>query len=208
MNTNTKRRWLKPALIVIAVALGIAALGFAWYDYRFPSWEEEVLLPDGRKIVVKQRRDFIEGYGTRKTWLTFSLPEMGGERTWVEYMQPALLGISKEGEVFVVGWPTGEKQMGMYRHPRYGFVAFKWEHSSFERVPFTTVPEELRREENLIRCLPLSKGHFFSWETKIQAGCNANGEFVTGASRQIDMQYMQDWALRQAKRNNIKPLSE
>src|SRR5438034_606767 len=54
--------------VAAAVLLVLACLGYAWYDYRFPSWKEEVLLPDGRKVVVKERRDFIEGYGTPSAW--------------------------------------------------------------------------------------------------------------------------------------------
>src|SRR5690349_2427466 len=106
-----------------AVAVIVIGVAYAWYDARFVSWEEEVLLMDGRRIVVKQRRDFIDGYGTRRTWLTFSLPEMGGERTWSEYMQPVLIAVANDGHVYVVGWPSGEKQLGMYRHPRYGYAA-------------------------------------------------------------------------------------
>src|SRR5205814_2401837 len=151
---HTKRRWRRRGLIVSAIVVAATVLGYAWYDYRFPSWKEEVVLPDGRKIIVKQRRDFIEGYGTRRTWLTFSLPEMGGEQTWAEYMQPVLVGVSKDGQVYVVGWPSGQKQMGMYRHPRYGYAAFRWTPTGFERVPFISIPEDLRQEENLIRCLP------------------------------------------------------
>ena len=193
-------------LIGLVLLLMILGGGYAWFDYRFPSWKEEVVLPDGRKIVVKQRRDFIEGYGTRKTWLTFSLPEMGGERTWEEDMQPILVTVSKEGRVYVVGWPSGEKQMARYRHPRYGYVAFQWEKETFERVPFTSIPEDLRQEENVIRCL--SKSEFTTWEAKLLAGCNDAGDYVPGASRKIDVDRMRNWALKQAERQNIKPLSE
>jgi hypothetical protein len=208
MNIATQGKYLIPKwfLVVIGALIGIAAISYLWYSYRFPSWEEEVLLPDGRMIIVKQRRDFIEGYGTRKTWLTFSLPEIGGEQTWVEYMQPVLITVSKDGHVYVVGWPSGEKQMGRYRHPRYGYAAFQWGKTGFERVPFISIPEHLRQEENLIRCM--SKVTFAKWETKLKSGCTENGKYVQGASRRIGVNFMQNWALRQAERQNIKPLSE
>lgn len=197
------RKWV---LIGGAAILSFGALGYAWYDYRFPSWKEEVLLPDGRKIIVKQRRDFIEGYGTRKTWLTFSLPEIGGEQTWVERMQPVLIATSRDGAVYVVGWPTGEKQLMRYEHPRFGYVAFRWNGSAFVRVPFMSVPEGIRGEENVVRCFPGRE--FLSWETKTSHGCNEYSEFLPGITRRIDVAQMQDWALRQAKRHNITPLSE
>jgi hypothetical protein len=144
------RKWLLGAAIA---ALGVAALGMAWYDYRFPSWSEEVLLPDGRKVTVAQRRDFIEGRGTRKTWLTFSLPEMGGEKTWAEWLYPTMIG-SIDGKVYVIARPRGGKQFSMYSYPRYGYVAFEWRAGHFERVPFMSVPEALRLTENVRWCLP------------------------------------------------------
>jgi hypothetical protein len=133
--------------------MAAAALSYVWYDYRFPAWKEEVLLPDGRIIVVKQRRDFIEGYGTRKTWLTFSLPEMGGEKTWSQWLYPTMIGAA-DGKVYVVGRPRGGTQFNMYSYPRHVYVAFVWYGGSFERVPFLSVPEKLRIKENVRWCLP------------------------------------------------------
>jgi hypothetical protein len=149
---------LLAAVIASAALLGLAVL---WFDQKYESWKEEVQLADGRKIVVTQRRDHIAGYGTRKAWLDFSLPEMGGEQTWAESMQPVLIAVTTDGEVYLAGWPSGESQMDMYRHPRYGYAAFRWTGKVFERVPFLAIPEHLRNEENVIRCVPDSK--FVSW---------------------------------------------
>lgn len=190
-------------LVVITI---VAGLVYLWYDYRFPSWSEEVLLPDGRKIIVKQRRDFIEGYGTRRTWLTFSLPEMGGERTWSEYMQPILIAVTASKEVYVVGWPTGEKQLMRYEHPRYGYAAFRWSGGAFARVPFISLPEALRQEENVVRCNP--KVSFLDLREKATHGCDEHSEFVAGVPKRIDVAKMQEWAMRRAQRHNITPLSE
>ena len=155
MNTSStaRRRWLKPALIITITSAITTALAYLWFDYRFPSWKEEVLLPDGRMIVVKQRRDFIEGYGTRKTWLTFSLPEMGGEQTWTQWLYPTMIGAAN-GKVYVVGRPRGSKQFRMYSYPRYVYVAYEWKDGKFERVPFLSVPDALRETENVRWCLP------------------------------------------------------
>jgi hypothetical protein len=138
---------------VTAALLALVGLAYEWYDYRFPSWKEEVLLPDGRKIIVKQRRDFIEGYGTRRTWLTFFLPEMGGEQTWSEWLYPTMIGAA-DGAVYVVGRPRGSRQFRMYSHPKYVYVAFKWQGGQFRRIPFMSVPEHLRALENIRWCLP------------------------------------------------------
>ena len=140
-------------ICLVTVLLVVLGSAYAWYGYRFPSWKEEVLLPDGRKIVVQQRRDFIEGYGTRKTWLTFSLPEMGGEQTWEQWLYPTMIGVAN-GNVYVIGRPRGSKQFRIYSHPRYVYVAFKWQNGRFERVPFLNVPASIRVEENVRWCFP------------------------------------------------------
>ncbi|MCA3034553.1 MAG: hypothetical protein ING33_04975, partial [Rhodocyclaceae bacterium] len=96
-------------IVVITIVLAIGALGYAWYDARFPSWREEVRLSDGRVISVNQKRDFIEGRGTRRTWLTFSLPEMGGEQTWEQLLYPSIIDVA-DGKVYVIGRPSGSLQ--------------------------------------------------------------------------------------------------
>lgn len=145
---SLRKRW-----IAACVLLALAVVGYAYYEYRFPNWKEEVLLPDGRRIVVKQTRDYIRGYGTRRTWLTFSLPEMGGEQTWSEWLYPTMIG-SAEGKVYVIGRPKGNVQFGAYSFPRYSYVAFTWSNGKFERISYLSVPENLRAEENIRWCFP------------------------------------------------------
>jgi hypothetical protein len=163
---------IRKRLIIVSIAvMAAAALSYVWYDYRFPAWKEEVLLPDGRIIVVKQRRDFIEGYGTRKTWLTFSLPEMGGEHTWAENLMPSVIG-AEQGKVYVLGMPRGPKQYSMYGGPRFFLVAFVWTDSTFQRVPVEQVPLAIRQAENVFRCLaPLHAT--ITWMSKIAQWCES-----------------------------------
>ena len=183
-----------------------AVIGYFWYSHRFPSWKEEVVLADGRKIIVKQRRDYIEGYGTRKTWLTFSLPEMGGEQTWSESMSPVLIAVTPAHEVYVAGWPSGFNQSKMYNLPKYGYVAYKWNGSAFLRVPFLEIPREYRQETNILRCFP--RLAYIEWENKMEFGCDSKGHFSPNISREIDLEKMKSWAIRNAKLNNVLPKSE
>jgi hypothetical protein len=162
------KRWWLVALVLAA----LVGLGYAWYDLRFPSWQEEVLLPDGRTILVTQRRDHIQGYGTRKTWLSFSLPEVGGERTWAENLMPVVIA-AQEGKVYVIGMPNGPKQYSMYGGPRFFLVAFVWSGSSFDRIPLADVPETLRRTENVLRCLPTVERGFVTWADKTAKWCES-----------------------------------
>jgi hypothetical protein len=204
--TETPRQRLYVLLAAATVSAAVLGLVMLWLDKRHENWKEEVQLADGRKIVVTQRRDHIPGYGTRRTWLSFNLPEMGGEQTWSENMQPALIAVTANGTVYVAGWPSGESQMEMYRHPRYGYAAYRWSGAGFDRVPFLSIPEGLRKEENVIRCIPNSK--FVSWTAKLVSGCDEKSVYVSGAKRDIDLHKMEAWALAQAARQNIKPLSE
>src|SRR6188768_91158 len=69
--------------LVLLVTAGIA---YAWYDRRHSSWREEVRLSDGRVIWIRQQHEYFDNYGTNQSWVTFSLPELGGERTWHSYL--------------------------------------------------------------------------------------------------------------------------
>jgi hypothetical protein len=206
--STRKGRQSHPRHLWVGLALTTAACGLAymWLERRYTDWKEEVQLADGRNIVIEQRRDYLEGYGTRKTWLTFSLSEMGGEQTWTESMQPVLIAVTHDGLVYVAGWPSGEKQMDTYRHPRFGYAAFKWNGKKFERVPFLSIPEGLREEENVIRCIPQSR--YVTWATKLTSSCDGTSTYVSGGTRKIDLTYMQNWARMQAQRQNIEPLSD
>jgi hypothetical protein len=200
---NRRFRRLGATLVFAIVLCGLAYL---WLNSRYSNWKEEVQLADGRRIVLEQRRDYVHGYGTRKAWLTFSLPEMSGEQTWSEGMQPVLLAVTSDGQVYVAGWPSGEKQMDMYRHPRFGYAAFRWNGKHFERVPFLSIPQDLRKAENVIRCIPNSR--FVTWATKMRSSCDERSAYVSGGSREIDLEQMQTWARIQAARQNIQPLSD
>lgn len=197
---------MKPLFQHLPSMLSEYAAAYNWYVYRFPAWTEEVVLPGGRSLLVHQRRDYIEGYGTRRTWLTFSVPEMGGKQEWSEHMQPILIAISPKGDVYVAGWPSGWKQSSAYRLPRYGYVAYRWDGETFKRVPYLTIPEELRQEENLIRCIPDER--LVTWQKKQTMFCDSQSKWVAGESRKIDLERMKVWAEKRAAMSNVKPLSE
>ena len=81
-----KRLTLWVLLSGLLVCAGIW-LAWQWYQSRYPTWKEEVQLSDGRVIVVEQKHEVYENYGTNQSWVT-SLPEMGGERTWHSHLLP------------------------------------------------------------------------------------------------------------------------
>ncbi|WP_439588564.1 hypothetical protein [Hydrogenophaga sp.] len=144
--------WLP--LVLSLLVLGASAVwGWNWYQKRYPSWYEEVRLSDGRVITIHQKREYYENYGTAQSWITIELPELGGKQVWHSYLMPQRVDVVN-GKVYVFGIPRGDVQYSFYSDPKNYIVAFSWDGSSFRRIPFLSVPEASRQEENVYRCLP------------------------------------------------------
>lgn len=196
-------------LFGVLAALGIAALAWlawTWYDARYPAWKEEVQLSDGRVITVKQKRQYFENYGTSQSWLTFSLPETGGERTWHSYLMPQRVDVY-EGRLYVFGTPRGPRQYQHYRHPRYFMVAFTWDGNEFQRIPFIEVPETLRREENVYPCVPGDVHVVLTLADKAEQWCPPRGD-QGKLTRKINLQEYAAVANAFSKLANQRPMTE
>ena len=137
-----------------AVCMLIAAwVGWSFYQSRYPSWYEEVRLLDGRIITVHQKREVYENYGTNQSWVEIDLPELGGKQVWHSYLMPQRVDVFG-GNVYVFGASRGIRQNQFYSYPKNFLVGFKWNGSIFERIPFLSIPEVIRREENIYPCIP------------------------------------------------------
>lgn len=217
MNAPGQDTWLKKhgarrtslwSLGAVLTALGIAAAGWlawSWYDARYPSWKEEVQLSDGRVITVKQKRQYFENYGTNQSWVTFSLPEMGGERTWHSYLRPQRVDVH-DGRVYVFGSPRGIRQFVYYRYPKHYLVAFIWNGSEFERVPFMSIPPELRELQNIYPCERKSRRPL-TLEEKARTWCEPTGNRGQ-LTRHIHLQEYEKLAAEYARLDGGKPLTE
>lgn len=166
------------------IFLSIGALCWFWYVDRFPSWDEEVLLSDGRSIIVHRKQEYIEGYGVKRTWLTFSLPEIGGEKTWYEWMYPAIVDVH-EGKVYVVGYTPSVQQFSSYSNPRYLLVAYSWQGSGLQRIPLMSVPAAVRKNWNMLPCS--SRGENTTWRAKTAGWCGEDGKYKVGTPRLLDL---------------------
>jgi hypothetical protein len=193
-STWTWRR--KAAVVLSSVVIIIGGLGWLWYVDRFPSWEEEVMLSDGRMIMVNRKQEYIEGYGVKRTWLTFSLPEMGGEQTWYEWMYPAIVDVY-EGKVYVVGYTPGDKQFRSYLHPRYQLVAYAWSDKKFERIAFISLPSAIRTNANIIYCS--YRGEYATWKDKQSGWCDETGSYKLGQGRKLDLDKLKEGAEEAAR---------
>jgi hypothetical protein len=144
--------WLLVAIGLLVLG-AVAAVGWNWYQKRYPSWYEEVRLSDGRVITIHQKREYYENYGTVQSWVTIDLPELGGKQVWHSYLMPQRVDMV-DGKVYVFGIPRGDRQLTYYRYPKYFMVGFIWQGSAFERIPFLSLPVAIREAENVFPCLP------------------------------------------------------
>lgn len=203
MPLNKPRRWL----VILALAGG--GVGWAtwrWYEHRYPTWEEEVQLSDGRVIVVKQQREYYDNYGTAQSWLTLSLPELGGERTWHSYLEPMRVDVV-EGKVYAFGRPRGDKQVQHYVYPKQYLVAFVWNGTEFVRVPFMSLPTQARSSENIFPCLPPDRSTQLKWPVKEASWCppSDNKGLLT---RKINLSAYVDLANEYARRSGGLPITD
>lgn len=199
-----KNKAMLPLLIVLLCAVGWIAK--QWYEARYPTWEEEVQLFDGRIIVVTQKHEYYDNYGTNRSWVTFSLPEMGGKQTWHSYLTPQHIDVYN-GKIYVFGSPRGDRQYQHYQYPKYYMVAFIWNGTEFQRIPFLQVPEALRKEENIYPCVPKAPRHKLTVNAKNLHWCpptGDNGQFT----KQINLQEYVELALRYSRRDGTKPITE
>lgn len=143
-------------LLSIAAFLIASYMLLQWVDGS-PTWKEEVRLSDGRVIEITQKRKFYENYGTDRTWLTFSLPEMQGRQTWDGYLAPMKIDAYK-GRVYVMGRPRKPKHVQYYQYPKICIVPFVWADGEFRRIPFDQAPPSLLATENVFPCVPEKKG--------------------------------------------------
>ena len=116
--------WLIGGIFLLVLAAAVA-VGWNWYQTRYPSWYEEVRLSDGRVITIHQKREYYDNYGTAQSWVTIDLPELGGKQVWHSYLMPMRVDV-KDGVVYVFGRPRGPAQLTRYMYPKNHMVGFRW----------------------------------------------------------------------------------
>lgn len=175
-SNSSPKKLLKWTIGVALLVIGLVALlGWSYYQNRYPSWDEEVRLSDGRIISIHQKREVYDNYGTNQSWVTIDLPELGGKQVWHSYLMPQRVDVVN-GKVYVFGIPRGARQLEYYRFPKNYMVAFSWDGKGFSRIPFLQIPETSRQEENLFSCVPDSKPKKLYVSEKESKWCPARGD--------------------------------
>ena len=191
---------------LVALSGACAFAYYSWHLNRYPSWREEVRLSDGRTIQITQKHEYYANHGTTQSWVTFSLPEIGGKRTWHSYLTPQRIDVVG-GRVFVFGFPRGDRQYAYYKYPKNYMVAFVWNGTEFRRLPFLNLPAESRIGENVLSCVPAGLPRFVSLAKKSQSWCPPRGD--EEQFRQIiDLKAYQSLAEFFARLDGGKPISE
>jgi hypothetical protein len=181
-------------------------VGWTYYNHRYPSWYEEVRLSDGRVITIHQKHEVFDNYGTNQSWVEIDLPELGGKRVWHSYLIPQRVDVV-DGKVYVFGVPRGDRQYNHYSDPKNFMVGFAWNGSEFVRIPFLSIPEQARREENIYSCIPTVRGGVLSATSKDSNWCPPKGD-EGQFSRQINLPAFQAAAIRYSRRGGTKPFSD
>lgn len=163
---------------------GVAAMaGWDWFDAHFPKWDEEVQLSDGRMMRVHRAQRFDIEDTLTESELSFGLPEFG-PMVWREQLYPVLVDVWKD-KVYVVG-QLPSKSGYRYLESRFSYVAFVHSGGEWQRVEFLSLPEPIRRQENIPFC---ARGpELASWKSKQVLWCDYTGQITPTASRRIDLQ--------------------
>jgi hypothetical protein len=158
-----KNRVLAISLMILGGGMSACAMGGA-------SWKEEVLLHDGKKIIVE--RSVVRGgqheLGQRppikEQSLTFTLPGTNESVIWEDNFTqdvgganflPMQLEISKD-TAYLVAYPMGCLSYNKWGRPNPPYVVFKYQGKGWNRITLQELPAEFNRP-NLIFSSPDSQ---------------------------------------------------
>lgn len=151
--------------ILVLVGTAISACGFLGLGGT--SWKEEVLLHDGRKIVVERtvKRGGRHEIGQKSPYeyqsLAFTMPGTNQQVKWEDKFSkdlgmanflPMLLDI-QDGVAYLVVQPMGCLSYNKWGRPNPPYVIFKYEGKTWQRIQLSELPAEIKTP-NLIFSAP------------------------------------------------------
>ncbi len=170
---STLRKRLRMAISILTLGVSMSAEAGLFGSDDF-NWKEEVLLHDGRKIIVKRsqsyggRREPGQDPPIKEHVLTFPLPGSGKSVKWIsEFSQDVgranfnLLALHVLNDTpYIVGMPNLCLAYNKWGRPNPPYVLFRYDGAAWQRIALTELPREfaatnlivdVRREENIER---------------------------------------------------------
>ena len=169
-------RWLKRMAklgfqFLMGASMSAEAGLFGFGDFN---WKEEVLLHDGKKIIVKRsqsyggRREVGQAPPIKEHVLTFQLPGSGKSVKWVsEFSQDVgranfdLFALHVLNETpYIVALPNGCLAYNKWGRPNPPYAFFRYDGTAWQRIALAELPQEfvaanvivdVRREEIIER---------------------------------------------------------
>lgn len=152
--------WLKRVMkfgFILMMGVSMSA-NAGWLGFGGDSWKEEVLLHDGRKIIVKRsqsyggRHEIGQGAPIKEQDITFTLPGANQSITWTsEYSEDVgranfkLLALHLlNGTPYIVASPNLCLSYNKWGRPNPPYVSFKYDSKEWQRIPLTELPVEFK----------------------------------------------------------------
>lgn len=164
LQVTTRRALLALGLIVgLSACIGVAGASGSGGD----SWQEEVLLHDGRTIVVERSQTYGGGHEigqrppVRDMTITFAMPSSGKRISWAsEYGEDvgrsnfmlAALHILNDTP-YVVALPNLCQSYNKWGRPNPPYVIFKYQANAWARIPMAELPTEFKSTNLVVESL-------------------------------------------------------
>jgi len=145
--------------LVVTLGLSLSACG--------TSWQEEVLLHDGSKIIVERtverggRHEIGQQPPYEEQSLSFTMPGSKQPIIWEDHYSkdlgmanflPMVLDING-GVAYLVASPMGCLSYNKWGRPNPPYVVFKYQGKEWKRIPLQELPSEIK-STNLIFSMP------------------------------------------------------
>jgi hypothetical protein len=159
-NKNSWTRVVRTTGLLVALWLGVSACSAT-------SWKEEVLLHDGRKVIVERtvdrggRHEIGQEPPIKEQSLSFTLPGTSEKVNWEDKFSddigsanflPKLLDIHK-ATVYSLAHPMGCLSYNKWGRPNPPYVIFKYQNKAWKRISLQDLPVEIKMP-NLIPSSP------------------------------------------------------
>jgi len=155
MNTNN---WLmsffKTTLALVILGVSMSSCGTNTF-----TWKEEVLLHDGKSIIVVRSdvydasmgHEIGQGDPIAEHTITFKLPGKGQEVSWksdnrppsLDHLNLLILDIV-DGVPYLAATPFGRHAYIKWNRPNPPYVFFKYDHRKWQRISLEEFPEKFK----------------------------------------------------------------